>query len=206
MLPATPAPVVPAGLTYAEFLAWLDEDVHAEWVYGEIIVMSPASRPHQRLADFLTAILKLYIEPRGLGEVISAPFQMRTGKDLPGREPDLLFVAKERGQIVKNTFVDGPADLVVEIISPESRTRDTVDKFSEYLHGGVREYWLLDPENREASFFTWQSGEFVPLEVEDGTFHSRRIEGFWISVPWLWAVPTPSILDVQEAWQRTAGS
>lgn len=196
------AAVIPAGLSYPDFLEWLDEDIRAEWVDGEIIVMSPASRLHQGIASFLTATLKLYVEPRNLGEVIPAPFQMRTGKGLPGRDPDLIFVGRDRLSVVKETFVDGPADLVIEILSQESRTRDTVEKFAEYQQGGVREYWIIDPENREARFFAFENGAFSGIPVRKNIFESRSIPGLWIDLSWLWSIPTPSILEVQEAWER----
>lgn len=196
-----PHPSLPVGLSYSEFLQWLDEDVRAEWVDGEIFIISPASRRRQRLSDFLTAILKLYVEPNRLGEVTSAPFQMKPSEELPGREPDILFVAGERLHIIQDTFVAGPADLVVEILSPESRKRDTVDKFSEYERAGVCEYWMIDPENRDAKFFELTSGQYSLIPTEQRIFRSQRIEGFWLDLDWLWAEPTPSIPEIQEWWR-----
>jgi len=65
----------PAGeMTYEEFLAWFDEDTWAEWVDGEVIVFSPASRRHAMLADFLRSVLGFFIEEQQLGVVLSAPF------------------------------------------------------------------------------------------------------------------------------------
>ncbi|MDW8290080.1 MAG: Uma2 family endonuclease, partial [Armatimonadota bacterium] len=78
---------------------------------------------------------------------------MKTGADLPGRSPDILFVSQQNLHRLKPTYLDGPADLVVEIISPESEERDRTQKFSEYERGGVREYWLIDPEKRLAEFY-----------------------------------------------------
>ncbi|HID10572.1 MAG TPA: Uma2 family endonuclease, partial [Candidatus Latescibacteria bacterium] len=115
-------------MTYEGFLKWCDEDTWAEWVDGEIIVLTPASDKHQDLADFLTAILRIYTEARGLGVVRSAPFQMKTGPELPGREPDILFIAQEHLEQLKETYLEGPADLVIEIASPESRLRDRGEK------------------------------------------------------------------------------
>ncbi|MCL6499574.1 MAG: Uma2 family endonuclease, partial [Firmicutes bacterium] len=103
----------PRALTYEEFLAWCDEDTRAEWVDGEVVVLSPASRRHQQLADFLLQVLGIYVQTKGLGLVLSAPFQMKTGPDLPGREPDLLFVASENLGRLRDRDLDGPADLVV---------------------------------------------------------------------------------------------
>src|SRR6266496_6128889 len=89
----TPTP--PPCMTYEEFLAWADEDTWAEWVEGEVILISPASKKHQKIVKFLIMILGAFIETHDFGELIPAPFQMKSGSDLPGREPDLIFVATE---------------------------------------------------------------------------------------------------------------
>lgn len=70
-----------------------------------------------------------------------------------GREPDLLFVAQEHLDRLQETYLDGPANLVVEVVSPESLARDRGAKFVEYEAGGVPEYWLLDPLRRWAEFY-----------------------------------------------------
>jgi Uma2 family endonuclease len=181
-------------LTYEEFLEWCDEDTWAEWVDGEVVVLSPASDKHQDLADFLTAILRVYTEARGLGVVRSAPFQMKTRPELPGREPDILFIAKENLGRLKETYLDGPADLVIEITSQESRLRDRGEKFAEYELGGVKEYWLIDPEERRVDFYL--SGPEGRYERQKGDeqriYRSRVILGFWLKVDWLWQEPLPS--------------
>ena len=134
----------PAGkMSYEAFLEWLDEDTRAEWVDGEVILLPPVSMCHQELAGFLMMVIGMYVEHKGLGRVVSAPFQMKLKH---GREPDLLFVAAEHLSRLKETYLEGPADLVVEIVSPDSVGRDRGDKFYEYEAGGVPEYWLLDPQ------------------------------------------------------------
>lgn len=190
---------IPVGLSYSEFLDWLDEDIRAEWVDGEILVMSPASRSHQRIMGFLVAVLKLHVESNDLGEVILAPFQMRVSEN-SGREPDLIFVSRDRLEIVRETFVDGPADVVVEIVSPDSRKRDRVDKFLEYQNHGVQEYWIIDPRKEKATFYELKNEAFVPIELENHILRSPNIPGLWMDVQWLWANPTPSIPEIQRAW------
>jgi Uma2 family endonuclease len=155
---------------------------------------SPASDQHQDLSDFLTSVLRIYVESHGLGWVRSAPFQMKTGPDLPGREPDLLFVAREHLERLQETYLDGPADLAVEIVSPDSVGRDRGDKFYEYEAGGVPEYWLIDPQRQQAEFY--QRGEdehYHPLfPDEEGRYHAQTVPGFWLRVEWLWQEPLPS--------------
>jgi Uma2 family endonuclease len=194
----------PAGkMTYEEFLAWADEDTRAEWVNGEVVILSPSSNRHQNLAGFLSALLRYFVEAHQLGLVLFAPFQMKTGPDLPGREPDILFIAREHLDRLKNVYLEGPADLVVEIISPDSRARDRGEKFYEYEQGEVREYWLLDHIRRQAEFYQRGSdGIFRLVPVgEDGIYRSAVLEGLWLKVDWLWQEPLPPLLTVLREWQ-----
>ncbi len=115
-----------ARMSYEDFLKWADEDTLAEWVDGEVIMTSPASLGHQRIVGFLGGVLAHYVAFRDLGVVILPPFQMKMRQ---GREPDVLFLATEHLDRLQATYLDGPADLVVEVTSPESAGRDRGDKF-----------------------------------------------------------------------------
>ena len=189
-------PTEPAKTTYEEFLNWADEDTLAEWVNGEIVMTSPASRIHQTIDFFLAKIIGLYAEERTLGQVFVPPFQMKLAGS--GREPDLLFIATENLNRLRKTYLDGPADLVVEIISPESVGRDRGEKFYEYEAGGVREYWLLDPLTQRAEFYVLDEQNRYQLTPPDdeGIFHSTVLAGFWLRVSWLWQKSLPKTLDV----------
>jgi len=185
----------PREMTYEEFLAWADEDTLAEWVDGEVVMYSPASRRHQSIADFLVSVMRIFVEQRDLGMVLSAPFQMKLEQ---GREPDLLFVASEHLDRLKETYLDGPADLVVEIISPESVARDRGEKFYEYAQGSVREYWLIDPQVKWIEFYRLGEAGFyeVVFSGREGVYHSEVLPGFWLRVEWLWQEPLPAVEDV----------
>jgi len=184
-------------LSYEEFLRQYDEDTRAEWVDGEVVLLTPASDRHQDLSDFLTAALRTYVEVKKLGIVRSAPFQMKLGPTLPGREPDLLFVAKKHRSRFKENYLDGPADLVIEIVSPESRLRDRGEKLAEYEAAGVREYWLLDPEEKRADFYVLgDDGRYDRRRPQRGRYLSEVLAGFELNVAWLWAEPLPPVLNV----------
>jgi Uma2 family endonuclease len=193
---------LPGKMTYEEFLSWADEDSWAEWVNGEVIILTPASNRHQDLATFLAALLRFFVEARQIGRVLSAPFQMKLGPDLPGRGPDILFIAHENLDRLQNAYLDGPADLVVEIISRDSRARDRGEKFYEYEQGGVREYWLLDYLRRQAEFYHLGSDGIyrsVPLDAA-GIYRSAVLNGLWLEVNWLWQEPLPLLLTVLKVW------
>ena len=185
-------PLTRRKMTYEEFLAWADEDTLAEWVNGEAVMTSPASRRHQALAGFLEKVMGTFVDQRQGGIVLSAPFQVKLEH---GREPDLLFVAREHLDRLKDTHLDGPADLVVEIVSPESVGRDRGEKFYEYERAGIPEYWLLDPERRWAEFYQLKGGRYhLILGGEEGEYHSAVLPGFWLRVEWLWQEPLPTPL------------
>jgi len=115
-----------------------------------------------------------------------------------GREPDLLFVAREHLDRLQETHLEGPADLAVEIVSPESARRDRVEKFYEYQAGGVREYWLIDPDRRWAEFYRLgeESRYEMVLGGGEGMYRSEVLSGFWLQVEWLWQEPLPRTLEV----------
>jgi len=192
----------PLKMTYEEFLQWADEDVPAEWVDGEVFLISPASHRHQLLAGFLSTMLRFFVETRHAGVILTAPFQMKLGPKLPGREPDILFVAREHLDRLKKTFLDGPADLVIEIISLESRARDRGEKFYEYEQGGVREYWLLDFLRKQAEFYQLDAdGIYQLAPAIDGVYHSAVLEGLQLKVEWLWQEPLPLLRDALREWK-----
>ena len=201
----TPAPPValapPPRMTYEEFLEWAD-GVRAEWVDGEVIVMSPTSVAHQRLLSFLAALLQHFVEANDLGLILFAPFQMRLRTRPSGREPDAIFIARDRLDKLQDAYLDGPADLAIEIISPDSRARDRGDKYYEYEQAGVREYWLIDPARKQAEFYRLGSnGIYSAVMIgDDGIFHSDVIEGLWLKVDWLWQDPLPTLMSVLKEW------
>jgi len=185
-------------MSYEEFLEWCDEDTWAEWVNGEVVMVSPAATKHQLITGLLLQIMNIYAETRNLGQVLSAPFLMRLPDVPSGREPDLLFVARAHLDRLKGTHLDGPADLVVEIVSPESRVRDRGEKFYEYEATGVGEYWLVDPDRQQAEFYRLGADGHYRLLMADveGIYHSEVLPGLWLKVEWLWQEPLPKVVDV----------
>jgi Uma2 family endonuclease len=185
-------------MSYEEYLAWADEDVHAEWVNGEVIVQKPPKEPHQRVVAFLIQLMGLFIQLFKLGRLLPAPFEMRAIPDGPAREPDLVFVALEHLDRLTEERLSGPADLAVEVISNDSVARDRADKFYEYQAAGIREYWILDsrPGYERTDFYVLdEKGRYRPVPVApDGRYHSTVLPGFWLQVDWVTAAEPPAVL------------
>lgn len=124
-----------------------------ELVDGQIRV-SPAGSRHGRVCMQLGSKLHVFVEERHLGYV----FDSSTGFRLPGgnvRLPDVAFVAKGRfaGEQIPEGFSDVPPDLALEVLSPDDRSRDVLDKVGEYLEAGVRLVWVIDPKRRTAAVY-----------------------------------------------------
>lgn len=192
------------NLTYEEFLREYDSQ-HAEYVASEVIKPVSVSKKHNQLTHFLSAILQFYAETNDLGQIFGEPYQMKMEFEdgIYGREPDIFFVKTENLDRVGEQFFEGAADLVIEVISPESVARDTVDKFEEYEAAGVKEYWIIDYNRRTANFYSFdEEGKYklLPLSA-DGKFESLVIEGLWINTGWLWQEPLPNLMDILKVWK-----
>jgi len=184
----------PPKISYEDFLVQYD-GVHAEWVDGEVELRMSVSDAHQEVSIFLLRLMTEFVEAYQLGIVRYEPFQMKLIMTPRGREPDIMFISEPNRANMQPSFLNGPADLVIEVVSPESVYRDRVAKFSEYQVGGVPEYWLIDPTNQQADFFQRDAdGIFqrIPSNA-DGVYHSSALSGFWVREEWFWQSPALSM-------------
>ncbi len=201
----TPMPVVSsAKMTYEEFLREYDGQ-YAEYVDGEVIKDMSVTQKHDSLTKFLITLLTMFVETRKIGKIHGEPYQMRMtfGDKVKGREPDIFFVSNENLDRIHEKYFDGAADLVIEIVSPESVVRDTEDKFEEYEAAGVKEYWIINPNRRTANFYGYDENrkyKMLPISPE-GNFESVVIKGLWIKVDWLWQEELPNLMDVLKDWK-----
>lgn len=192
----------PARMSYDEFLRWVPDGVQAEWVDGEVFIVT-TSACHVRIARLFTMVLQTFVEARGLGEAFPAPFQMRIPSRPSGREPDVLVLRAEHLDRVKRLWVEGPADLVVEIISEESVTIDRVDKLREYQQAGVPEYLIVDGREGRQGFEFYRlvdDGRYLPVTPDgDGRYHSLVLPGLWFDPLWFSRDPLPTASAVLAA-------
>jgi Uma2 family endonuclease len=129
-----------------------------ELVDGEIRV-SPAGTRHGQVSVKLVILLGSHVQKHGLGVVLDPS----TGFRLPGRKPgqkdvrspDVTFVATGRFPEDKGPvgFAELAPDLAVEVLSPDDRRRDVLDKVGEFLDSGTRLVWVIDPEKRAAAVY-----------------------------------------------------
>jgi Uma2 family endonuclease len=174
-------------LTYDDLCRMPDDLNRYEVIGGELVVSPYPNRAHQKVSLRLTLLIAQYVDARRLGEVYVAPVDVRLS---PHNivEPDLLFLRHDRlGMYGPTGPVEGPPDLVVEIISPSSRVMDRIRKAALYADSGVPEYWLVDAEKLEFQLLTLDQGQYEPVAAEDGRFHSIIIPGLAVDPATLFA-------------------
>lgn len=189
-----------ATFTFEQYLANYAADFY-EFSNGALIKMSPVHLRHVLLTRYLWQLLEAYFGLRPIGQSLAAPYVMRLPNVASGREPDLFVVLNTNPYPLRASFIDGPADLVIEIVSPESFTRDHSDKFQEYEQGHVPEYWILDPLHKEARFFRLnETNVYIAYAPDEhGNYTTPTLPDFVLSVPTLWQDTLPTFQAVSTA-------
>jgi Uma2 family endonuclease len=122
-----------------------------------------------------------------------------------GREPDLMIIMNDNPHPRTRLYLDGPADIVSEIVSPGSERTDLGDKFVEYEAAGVREYWIVDHVRRRTYFYRLDDeGHFIlHLEDADGVYITPLLPKFKLHVPTLWQETLPDYFAIGDLVKRT---
>ena len=143
--------------TYSEF-ARLPESgsTRYEIIDDELVVTPAPGLRHQRIATDLVTILNAFTREHGLGQLFAATADVLFAES-DYLEPDILFVRRNRAEVLTDRGVEGPPDLVVEITSPSTAARDRGVKLERYRLYGVPEYWVVDPDDRTVE--VWALGE-----------------------------------------------
>ena len=195
IIEAEAAVAPPMRMSFEDFLLHGPDGVHAEWVDGEVIILSNTTR-HGRLTAMLFSLFRSFAAMLDLGEVFIPPFVMRASPGGPGREPDVVVILKANRHRIKRIGMEGPADLVVEVLSEETARTDLIAKRQEYAEAGVTEYLVVEGRDGRRGFTFFQLGpggdygEVAPNEL--GHYASTVLPGLWIDPAWFERDPLPA--------------
>lgn len=164
-----------------------DDGNRYEVIDGELYVAPPSVREHQDASGELFGTIWSYLRDNPIGRIYHAPFGViLTGVN--GVQPDLVYVSNERRAVLTHQGISGAPDLVVEILSPSTRTRDRGIKLRAYEAAGVIYYWIADPRARTLEErVLGEDGYGPPTIYRVGeTFQPALFPGLSIDVARLW--------------------
>jgi Uma2 family endonuclease len=173
------------GKSFEQFLEFANEDISCELLNGVLIIHSPASFQHESIFKFLITILELYSSKKDIGTPLGSRFVMKLSNEW-ALEPDILFITNEMKKNIKTTYLDGPAEVVFEILSRSTRIDNLTQKLPQYLKSGVKEVWIIDPEEKLITIHWAKSNKKF---IDDQWAESKFIKGFKIKSKWLWDSP-----------------
>jgi Uma2 family endonuclease len=182
------------GVPERRFDELVDEETRADLIDGVMIVHSPASPQHDDLAGFVRTLMRCYAEENELGRVFGpdALIHLATGRKVG---PDAFFFVEKRAPRPRpeKEFEEAP-DLVLEVLSPSNRDVDLEDKRPVYQEAGVKEIWLIDPDNQEVIVDRRRGQQYTTKVRHKGRLTSSVLSGFWLEASWLWADPLPNVM------------
>lgn len=163
--------------TYEDYLL-TPEGKFYELIDGDLLMTPSPTSFHQGISRNLLLILHAWISKNDLGQIWYAPLDVYFS-DENVVQPDLFFLSKAHLKKITPKCIKGAPDLVVEILSPGTETRDMVTKRKLYYRFGVQEYWIVDPNKKTIEVITWQGSEFKTLVTypETASFASPLFPG-----------------------------
>ncbi len=169
-------------LSYADYLT-TPEDKRCELLDGELFATPAPNEAHQRTQAELGYHLMAFVKTRGLGRIYYSSTDVVLS-DIDVVQPDLLFVSDERRHIITPDNIQGPPDLMVEILSPSTAERDRGYKRALYAQYGVKEYWVVGTDAGVITVLLLgeEGYEVVDTFGEGDTLASPTLAGFSLEV------------------------
>ncbi|MEW6608051.1 MAG: Uma2 family endonuclease, partial [bacterium] len=133
--------------TYQDYVQFPDNGKRYQIIQGEVY-MSPAPVPyHQRIIRKLGKIIDEFVTRNDLGEIFYAPCDVLLS-DINVVQPDIFFISNENLDIIKDKYIEGVPDLIIEITSPYTQKIDKLLKKRLYETYRVQEYWIVDADKK----------------------------------------------------------
>jgi len=171
--------------TYADYCRIPDDGRRHEIIDGRHFVNPAPSPYHQVVAGRLFYELMRLVEKTSRGRVIGAPLDVHLG---PGTivQPDIVVMRPRTASIIGPKKLTGVPDLLVEVLSPSNRTYDRRTKRGRYERAGVREYWIVDPEQHVVEQLVLRNGSYRDAIVVADQITPRILRGIVIDLVEVW--------------------
>ena len=168
-------------ITYADYLK-IDDNNRYEIFNGELCMVPAPSTNHQSVSRNLEFLIWNFVKQKGLGKVFDAPIDVVFDDD-EVFQPDIVFIKSENQSIIGKNAIQGVPDLIVEIVSPSSTFYDTIEKKDIYRKYGVKEYWIIFPDEKVIEVLSLEKGEYLEFckSKKEGIVKSKILEGLEIN-------------------------
>jgi Uma2 family endonuclease len=193
-----PYVIIKPDFSEEDFYRFADEDSNWEYLDGRLVMHSPASLRHEELFRFLLTLLSGYLGEKGGATVLGSRYPMRLDPQW-SPEPELVVVRDERKHLLTPQRLEGPADLVCEIVSESDPRLDYRDKLPRYRQAGIPEIWIVNPFDGTVLVERRGKQDYEAEVLTRGRLDSRVVPGFWIDVAWLWQEVLPPPLECLRA-------
>ena len=156
----------------------LPENTRAELIDGNLIFMEAPSVQHQSILGELFFQIRQYLhDKKGSCHVYLSPIAVQLTCDAHSiLEPDLLIVCDPKK--ITDRRILGAPDLIIEVVSPSSRKRDYIIKLNKYWTAGVKEYWIVDPDEQKISVYPFHSSDEA-FSVQTYSFQDKVPVGIY---------------------------
>lgn len=172
----------PRNWSYNNYLR-LNDDTRSEIIGGTVTIAPTPSLRHQDISRDLGFLLWQHAREHQLGMLYHAPVDV-IFDDYNVVQPDLVFISRQRSEILHEWGIMGAPDMIVEITSPSSAERDRNAKKRLYERFGVQEYWIINPTDRSIELWELEDGRYNLLRsaAGRGTLCSAAVEGFCVEL------------------------
>ncbi len=167
-------------VSYEEFMEIYEKsDLRMEYINGEIVLLSSPSTFHQDISGNLHMIFRNFLKGKAC-KVFYAPFDVhffkKDFKNPDVMQPDLLIACDLEDKVTEKGRYMGTPTLVVEILSPGTRSRDMVDKLNTYMLSGVKEFWIVDPKQETVLVYGFKD---FGIDVHTTYRKDEVIQSYW---------------------------
>ena len=165
-----------------EFYDWVEEDMKAEFIKGEIVLHSPVMKEHNDATKSLLTLLDVYVKKYDLGYVGVEKLMVRFSRN--DYEPDLCYFSKSKSKdFKKGQHLFPVPDMAIEVCSKSTTKNDTETKYKDYEQHGVKEYWMVDPNEEIVEQYLLTNGTYrLQLKAAQGNISSKAVQDFVIPI------------------------
>jgi len=168
-----------------EFWEYANEDTNCELINGVLIIHSPASEVHESIFKYLLTFFNIFLGKTGKGRVYGSRFVMRLAPKW-NPEPDLMIVLPKNYSRIQKNMLEGPAEMVIEILSKATKDIDVNKKVPKFLDSGVQEVWIIDPEEKSITIHTPGDKRIYNDPQSEEPILSSIFGTLPLKIKWIW--------------------